>query len=106
MILYFLYKTIFIFFLNYHFNYFTYFFNIDFNKASKSGSTSNEITEKTEISKTLNVYENVEAESKKASKKIISTDSIGSPTLTEGLCFVFCFYIICGIVKKKINIIL
>lgn len=39
--------------------------------------------------KTSNSKNNIETESKSNSKKILSTENIGSPTLTDGQFYVF-----------------
>lgn len=76
--------------------YIYYIFNIDVKKVSKSSSSKkDEICDKINISNSkIN-----ETESKINSQKIISSDTIGSPTLTDGMYnvlklfkYIFCLF--------------
>lgn len=67
--------------INYNSRYFLV--NIGINKSAKSSNSENiEIPKKI---KTSSFEKSVETESKSTSQKIFTTDTIGSPTLTDGL---------------------
>jgi len=56
---------------------------IGINKSAKSSKSEN--TEMPKRIKTSNFKKSVETQSKSTSQKFFDTDTIGSPTLTEGL---------------------
>lgn len=56
---------------------------LDINKASKSSTSKSNTTPNTK--KTFDSENSVKPELKNTSKKLIVTDAIGSPTLTDGI---------------------
>lgn len=61
---------------------------LDINKASKSNTSKSDKTPNTKI--TFESENSVKPELKNTSKKLIVTDAIGSPTLTDGI-YISCY---------------